>query len=158
MEILQAISSTLGQTLVMVEGSYSYQARQRNVFIDYESLSLALGSFHSTFLYYTSFHYALLEEHKIFLKALEPTWTIKVVPANYAHEALFIRRELQRGVASLSDHIVIVSSAYLPEIDELRASGKRITRCVFAADTSDVMRQTVDEIVAIEEIPGVSFA
>ena len=158
MDFSQAISTNTGQTLVIFEGSYGYSAKQRNnAFIDYETLSLSLGSFFSTFIFYTSVHYVRLDEHKLFLKALDPTWRIKVVPGNFANEAQYIRRELQAGRADLYDHLVLFSLASFPELTELRASGKTITRCIFAEDDSSMLASDVDDVLHIQDIPGVYF-
>lgn len=143
-------------TLILLSCHYIQQNKEPNTFVDYYALKMLLtgGSPSSNACLITSAKYARREDHRSFLTALEKDqWTIKVAPDNSPHEHMMIRRVLSRGMGSTYDSIVLISEASkVPELDQLRASGKHIVRCVFAQDVTDRMHQNADEVITIEEL------
>lgn len=120
--------------------------------IDYHALLLSLTRNSATSAAYW-FTKSRERDESLLTALVNNQWTIRAVPENIHYEHIMIRKALRGGMGSLYDLIVVISSASrIPELDELRASGKHIVRCVFAQDVTERMHQNADEVITLEEL------
>ena len=143
-------------TLILLQDNYLQQGKKAGTFVDYHALRLFLtcGSTTSNAYIFTCPKYVHEKDQKSFLTELQRNqWVIKVVPEHYPYEHIMIRKALSQGMGSTFDSIILISNvSKMPEINQLRASGKHIIRCIFAKDVTQRIHKNADEVITLEEL------